>query len=97
MAHADDCYLDPAHHMCAVVRAARAEGGLGEARAVATDALAALQQAAADRAMLGRIRSLLEEQERDLDLHGEEWHPRARAMASQIITQMRAALGGGGP
>ncbi|WP_435109392.1 hypothetical protein [Nocardiopsis synnemataformans] len=97
--HAEDCYLDAAHHVCAVARAGRAEGALGEARAVAADALASLRDAGVDQAALTRVRALVAEFERDLEVKGEDWHPRARSLAAQIIAQLRAALGdtaGGG-
>jgi len=94
--HGEDCYLDPAHHVCAVARLGRAEGALGEARAVASDALSALRDAGVDEAALARVRALVVEFERDLETVGEDWHPRARSMVAQVVSQLRAALGDGG-
>lgn len=94
--HSEDCYLDPAHHMCAVARVGRAEGALGEARAVASDALAALRAAGVDEAALSRVRLLIGEFERDLELKGPDWNPRARSLVAQVVAQLRAALGGEG-
>ncbi|MFL1441820.1 hypothetical protein [Nocardiopsis protaetiae] len=91
-AHDEDCYLDPAHHMCAVARLGRAEGALGEARAVAADALHSLRQAGVDQAALGRVHALVGEFERDLETAGQDWHPRARSLVSQVVAQLRAAL-----
>lgn len=91
-AHGEDCYLSPDHHMCAVARLGRAEGALGEARAVAADALHAARQAGVDQAALGRVHALVAEFERDLELKGDDWHPRARSMVAQVMTQLRAAL-----
>ncbi|WP_117198977.1 hypothetical protein [Nocardiopsis sp. TNDT3] len=90
--HTEDCYLDPAHHVCAVARAGRAEGALGEARAVAADALASLRDAGVDQAALTRVHALVTEFERDLEVKGEDWHPRTRSLATQVIAQLRAAL-----
>lgn len=95
-AHGDDCYLDPEHHVCAVARASRAEGALDEARAVAADALASLREAHTDQATLSRVRALVDEFGRDLEAQGEEWHPRARSLVSQVVSQLQAALGGDG-
>lgn len=76
-------------------RAARAEGELAEARRVAAEALAAVTDAALDRAALRRVRALLAEMATDVETKGEEWHPRARAMAEQVIAQLAAALAEG--
>lgn len=96
--HAEDCYLDPAHHVCAVARLGRAEGVLGEARAVASDALGAFRDAGVDQAALARVRALATEFERDLETIGQDWHPRARSLVAQVVSQLRTALGdeGGG-
>lgn len=96
MDHHDACYLDPAHHACAVARAARAEGALAEARAVAADALARAQAADGAEATVARVTALYEEFVHDLELRGDDWHPRARAMAAQVVAQLGAALGMGG-
>lgn len=93
MDHHDACYLDPAHHACAVARAARAEGALAEARAVAADALARAQAADGAEATVARVTALYEEFVHDLELRGDDWHPRARAMAAQVVAQLGAALG----
>lgn len=95
-AHSDTCYLSADHHGCAVARAARAEGALGEARMIASDALGRLRDASAAEDTVGRVTRLLAEFDHDLELKGDDWHPRARAMATMVVAQLRAALGGGG-
>lgn len=82
MDHGDTCYLNPDHHVCAVARAARAEG-----------ALARVQAAAGAEATVARVTALYEEFVHDLELRGDDWHPRARNMAEQVVAQLGAALG----
>lgn len=94
--HGEDCYLEPTHHACAVARAARAEGALGEARILAADALARVRDASTAETTVARIRALSAEFEHDLELKGDDWHPRAKSIATQVVTQLRAALDGGG-
>lgn len=91
--HGDTCYLDPAHHACAVARAARAEGALAEARRVAAEALAASHHGAVAAETLRRVAALREEFTADLETRGQDWHPRARAMVAQVVELLGAALG----
>ncbi|WP_143831867.1 hypothetical protein [Nocardiopsis sp. CNR-923] len=93
--HSDTCHLDPAHYACAIARAAHAEGALDEARRVAAEALAQVHHQVDAEQTLRRVSALRAEFQRDLERKGGDWHPRARAIAEQVITQLGTALGVG--
>lgn len=83
-----------AEHLALMERAAYAEGQLAEARHIAAEALAGVTGAALDRATLQRVRLLHAEMSADLELKGEDWHPRARSMATKVVELLGTALSG---